>query len=299
MRYSLEDETQKVRNVTPVAALSTKDLCESASSTWTQIAIYYALACGVSWIVWTPLILGQDGLKLLSIAPSLPVVICMGTLGPLIACYVTHRLRTGNWRAVRLFPARGVRVLWLILGPMLVISCFFLLLPAMISKGPPNAWRWHVAVLSGILVPMFNYNLLGGPLFEEFGWRGFLQSRLQEVLPSPVAVVCAGILWATWHLPLFLVQGWSSAPILAYFLILIGLSTVMAFGFNASGKSVAVAILMHSAFNSSPRFLGAYLEGVPMREFPPGEWFLATSFLLCGAMLVIVTRGHLAAEKRH
>lgn len=271
----------------------------SARTTWTQIAIYYAFACGVSWTIWAPLILGRDGLKLLSIAPSPPVVMSLGTLGPLMACYVTHRLCTGNWRAVRFFPFRGLRGLWLMLGPMLVISCFFIVLPAMISKGPPNAWRWHMAVLGGILLPMFNYNLLGGPLFEEFGWRGFLQSRLQEVLPPPVAAVCVGILWATWHLPMFLVEGWSSAPIPAYFLIIIGLSTVMAFGFNASGKSVAVAVAMHSAFNSSPRFLGAYLESVSMREFPRGEWFIAASFLLSGATLVIVTRGHLAARRKH
>ncbi len=283
----------------PASAPSAKDLCVSARARWTQIAIYYAFACGVSWTIWTPLILGQDGLRLLSIAPSPPVVMSMGTLGPLIACFVTHRLCSGNWRAVRFFPLHGIQGLWLMLGPMLVVSCFFIVLPAMISKGPPNAWRWHIAVLGGILLPMFNHNLLGGPLFEEFGWRGFLQSQLQELLPPPMAAVCVGILWATWHLPLFLVEGWSSAPIPAYFLIIIGLSTVMAFGFNAAGKSVAVAVVMHSAFNSSPRFLGAYLESVSMREFPRGEWFLAASFLLSGAALVIFTRGHLAARRKH
>jgi uncharacterized protein len=283
----------------PAPAPSAKDLCVSAHTTWTQIAIYYALACGASWAMWTPLILGQDGLKLLRIAPSPPVVISMGTLGPLIACYVTHRLCTGNWRAVRFFPVHGLHGLWLILGPMLVFSCFFIVLPAMISKGPPNAWRWHVAVLGGILVPMFNYNLLGGPLFEEFGWRGFLQARLQEALPPSVAAVCVGILWATWHLPLFLVEGWSSAPMPAYLLTVIGLSMVMAFGFNASGKSVAVGVVMHSAFNSSPRFIGDYLAGVSMREFPRGEWFLAASFLLSGVILVLATRGHLGARRKH
>jgi hypothetical protein len=36
-----------------------------------------------------------------------------------------------------------------------------------------------------------------------------------------------------------------------------------------------------------------------MREFPRGEWFLAASFLLGGMILVIVTRGHLAARREH
>jgi membrane protease YdiL (CAAX protease family) len=180
---------------------------------------------------------------------------------------------------------------------MLILLCFFVVFPALISKGPPSAWRWHLSVLGGILVPMFNYNLLGGPLFEEFGWRGFLQSRLQDVLPPWIAAICVGVMWAAWHLPLFLVQGWSSASPVTYPVILIGLSMVMAFGFNASEEAIGAAILMHSAFNSSPRFVGAYLNGGSMREHPTAVWLIAASFLLAGIMLVIITRGRLAASQ--
>jgi membrane protease YdiL (CAAX protease family) len=268
-----------------------------ARTKWRQIAIYYAIACGVSWTIWAPLVLGRDGLDLLHIAPPPPVIISTGTLGPLLACYLTHRLGTGNWRAVQFLPRHRFRGLWLLLAPMLILVCFFVVFPALISKGPPSAWRWHLSVLGGILVPMFNYNLLGGPLFEEFGWRGFLQSRLQDVLPPWIAAICVGVMWAAWHLPLFLVQGWSSASPVAYPVILIGLSMVMAFGFNASEEAIGAAILMHSAFNSSPRFVGAYLNGGSMREHPTAVWLIAASFLLAGIMLVIITRGRLAASQ--
>ena len=60
------------------------------------VAIYYAIACGVSWLLWAPLVLGQDGLRLLRIAPPVPVSIGVGTLGPLAACYLAHWLRAGN-----------------------------------------------------------------------------------------------------------------------------------------------------------------------------------------------------------
>jgi len=268
-----------------------------ARTKWRQIAIYYGIACGVSWTIWAPLVLGRDGLDLLHIAPPPPVIISTGTLGPLLACYLTHRLGTGNWRAVQFLPRHRFRGLWLLLAPMLILLCFFVVFPALISKGPPSAWRWHLSVLGGILVPMFNYNLLGGPLFEEFGWRGFLQSRLQDVLPPWIAAICVGVMWAAWHLPLFLVQGWSSASPVAYPVILMGLSMVMAFGFNASEEAIGAAILMHSAFNSSPRFIGAYLYGGSMREHPTAVWLIAASFLLAGIMLVIITRGRLAASQ--
>jgi hypothetical protein len=53
---------------------------------------------------------------------------------------------------------------------------------------------------------------------------------------------------------------------------------VMALGFNASRKSVLVAILMHSAFNSSPRFVGPYLDGSSVRNTSSAEWLIAASF---------------------
>ena len=148
----------------------------------------------------------------------------LGTVGPFIACYTTHRIETGDWHAVRLLPGPKLQLAWLVLGPMLVIVCFFLVFPALVSTGNPATWHRHLNALAGLLVPMFNYNLLGGPLFEEFGWRGFLQSRLQRVLPAWLSAVCVGAMWAIWHFPLFLVTGWTSASTPVFLLLLIGVS---------------------------------------------------------------------------
>jgi membrane protease YdiL (CAAX protease family) len=139
---------------------------------------------------------------------------------------------------------------------------------------------------------MFNYNLLGGPLFEEFGWRGFLQARLQQVMPSWIAAICVGILWSAWHAPLFLAT-WSSASPLTYILIVIGLAQLIAWGFNASGGAVLVAIMMHSAFNASSRFLDPFLRDTPTHEYPSGGMFIAFAFLATAALVVVLTRGRL------
>ena len=45
------------------------------------MAVYYAIACGVSWVLWLPLVLGFDGLKVIRAAPSLPVFVSLGTAG--------------------------------------------------------------------------------------------------------------------------------------------------------------------------------------------------------------------------
>jgi membrane protease YdiL (CAAX protease family) len=261
-----------------------------------SLALFYGIACGFAWLAWTPLVLGPAGLKLHKHAVSLPVSASIGSLGPLLACFICHRLQTGDWRAVRLLPRNRPQMIWLLFGPLLVLFCLFVLFPAFISKGDPRAWHWHVAALTSIWIPLFNYNLFGGPLFEEFGWRGFLQSRLQQVLPPWIAAICVGMMWAAWHLPLFLV-GFSSASPLVFTFILVGLSVIMAFAFNASGRAVVVAILMHSAFNASPGFLPAFLGSTPTREHPSAEVLIGFSFLLLAVAVAVFTGGRLFAEE--
>ncbi len=272
---------------------------EKAGRPWRFVAAYYAIACGVSWLVWLPLVLGQDGLRVLRVAPPLPLTIGLGTLGPLVGCYLTHRAQTGNWRAVSLVSADARRLAWILLGPALVFLCWFVVLPSLVSKGSPVSWHWHPRALAALPGSMFGASLLAGPLFEEFGWRGFLQPRLQDLLPSWAAALCVGLLWAAWHGPLFLVPGWSSASPFTFLLIMTGLSVMMALGFNASGQVLPVAILMHSAFNGSPSALGGYLEEVLLRDYPPADWSIAAAFLLGGAVATLLTRGRLLADGSH
>lgn len=104
-------------------------------------------------------------------------------------------------------------------------------------------------------------------------------------------------MWAAWHLPLFF-AGWSSASPLVFAFIVIALSVLMAFAFNASGGAVVVAILMHLAFNASPGFLPSFLRSVPTREHPSGELLLGSSFLLLAVALITVTHGRLLVRAR-
>ena len=52
-----------------------------------------------------------------------------------------------------------------------------------------------IAVISGIATAFHG-------LGEELGWRGYLTPRLEQLMPTPVAIVVTGIVWALWHGPL-------------------------------------------------------------------------------------------------
>ena len=256
------------------------------------IALYYAIAIGWAWLVWAPLVLGADGLKILPIRPSLPILTCIATLGPSLGCFIAHRVETGNWTAINLLPATKGRWIWVLLGPLLILFCNFVIFPVFVSSGSPTLWQWHPSVLTGLWLPMFNYNLLGGPLLEEPGWRGFLQPHLEEIMHPWAAAICVGVMWAAWHTPLFFVT-WTSASPVSFLLIEIGVSILIAFAVNSAGMATLVAILMHAAFNASSRFLDPFLGQTPTRPYPSGEMVLAGAYLSVAAVIVLLTRGRL------
>src|SRR5437016_12048571 len=61
--------------------------------------------------------------------------------------------------------------------------------------------RWQWSALSQIVL-LFAPNLLGGPIGEEAGWRGYALPRLQRHLNPTMSSLILGFLWANWHLPL-------------------------------------------------------------------------------------------------
>jgi hypothetical protein len=135
---------------------------DSAVQTWKTVAAFYLIACGFSWLVWLPLILGPDGLKVLTTSFSFPVFVCIGTLGPLLGSFVAHRWDTGNWRAVRVLPRGRLPWIWLALGPLLVLFSRVFVFSALSTHGGPAAWKWHIGALSGTWIPMLTTTFLEG-----------------------------------------------------------------------------------------------------------------------------------------
>ena len=93
--------------------------------------------------------------------------------------------------------------------------------------------------------------LLGGPLEEEFGWRGFALVKLQQKYNALTASIIVGIIWGAWHLPAFLIP-WSTQHNLPVFLFLLhdlALSVLFTWIFNNTGGSVLMSMLAHGAFN--------------------------------------------------
>ncbi len=184
-------------------------------------------------------------------------------------------------------------VVGFVIAPILIAGTFAAIPAAILTTGSLSSLRWS-ALLSGSVYGLST--VIGGPLGEEPGWRGFALPRLQELFGPVKASVLLGFLWASWHLPLFLCKAWSSTHFSTYLLIVTGLSFSMTFLFNLSGGSVVTAIAVHAFFNTVSRWLGGILDGSTIRETPSPELIMGLSGWAIGLILVALTRGQLGTR---
>jgi len=91
--------------------------------------------------------------------------------------------------------------------------------------------------------------LVGGGQ-EELGWRAFALPALQERYAAATASLGVGVVWALWHLPLFLIPGspQQELPLGPYVVAVLAASVVFTWLYNSSG-SVLVPMLFHGGIN--------------------------------------------------
>jgi membrane protease YdiL (CAAX protease family) len=255
------------------------------------LLLYFLLAYAISWVLFAPLVLSRAGVGVLHVNISIAWSV-VGTLGPTLAALIAQWRTEGNLRAFRFRTSWKRFALGAIAGPALTIVTYSILPALLLSLSPPASLNWKVFASLGV----FNWStLLGGPLFEEPGWRGFALPRMQARLGPVRASLVLGFLWAGWHAPLFLLKQWESVSPPVYAAILIGLSVVMTFGWNISRESIAVTVLMHATFNTTSIWLGGLLATAKTRDH--ADWILAGASLAAAACLAVATRGRLEAAK--
>ena len=256
------------------------------------VLCYYALACGISWLGWAPLVAGSRGIAAFQ-SPFFQFLLLLPAVGPaLAAVIVTASTRGGAgvrdlWAA---FLRRGVGVIWYalaVLGPIVILA--IAAAGTSVAEGEPAGVGVSAGNLWPALISTLVVSLLSNP-FEEVGWRGFALPRLQERYDAAVAALMVGVLWGVWHLPLFLWRGNPMAdyPFVPWLAGLLALSFIYTWLYNSARGSLAVGALFHVALNTAgPLFPEASPAG------------LATVYCLIALVLVLVVGpAHLSHRER-
>jgi uncharacterized protein len=148
---------------------------------------------------------------------------------------------------------------------------------------PPAADHIPLAILSFGLV-----FLVGGPLGEEFGWRGYAMAALSAKLDWRAASLIIGVVWGFWHLPLFFLASSAQAhmPIPLFMLNILAGSVVFGWLFEQTQGSVLPALVLHTSLNA----WAGLLVIVPTAT-SGGSYAVVTALLVLIASVLLLTPG--------
>lgn len=222
------------------------------------ILTYVILAYAISWVIQLPELIAMRGnyhfteryLLLLNISSFGP------SLAAIIVTVVTEGLAGVKTLLKRLLQWR---VSWLVyLVTFFVFPLVFFLGYQVLGIQAADGENLLVFLTLVVAVPinaLVGSIILGiGPLGEELGWRGFLLPHLLKRYGDFTSSVVLGLVWAFWHLPVFLFPEWRGGIPIYLSLVLYPLGTIsiayMMTKLHYWGNgSVLIAILFHGVIN--------------------------------------------------
>ena len=108
-------------------------------------------------------------------------------------------------------------------------------------------------------------NLLAGPTGEETGWRGFALPRLLARHSPLKAGLILGVVWDLWHLPVWILSGYTGVNLLLYCLFfsigIISVSVIMTWIFLRTSNSLVPMAIVHFSVNVGFALIGTGAAG--------------------------------------
>ena len=131
---------------------------------------------------------------------------------------------------------------------------------------------------------------------EEIGWRGYALPRLAAHLGLGGAAVLLGVIWALWHLPLFLLRSTPSHdnPFPIYLLYVTAISVAMSWLYWKTEGSLLLTMVMHASVNNTFDIVPAagHKPMDPMSlEGPPTTWAIVGVAWVIAVLLLFRMRG--------
>jgi uncharacterized protein len=242
--------------------------------------LFLGLTYGLSWAIWVPYLLSGK-----TVNSPVPALIMACSVPSLVGILLTHLTSDGAgsvdfWKRVVSFKLIGLR--W-----YAVIICLFPFLLALglltdkLFGGALPSLRGAEQTLRqpAALVLFIGANIIGGPLGEELGWRGFALDHLQNKWNALIASLVLGIIWTAWHFPLFYIKGtpqqgmgFGTFLFWLWSLQVVSLSVLTTWVYNNSHRSILSAILMHFMFNST---YGITQQALPTATFAANTVIIA------------------------
>ncbi|SEF11311.1 CAAX protease self-immunity [Rhizobiales bacterium GAS191] len=254
---------------------------------------FFLIALAISWAV--VIVVVASGF------PTTWVTIVAIAAGPAISAFIMTAVTEGSAGARRLLQRLvvwRVPLVWYLFAFLGVPAIFVLgtvFLPgATASFDPLTPQKWLTYLWMFPLVAV-----VGGPLLEEPGWRGFALSRLQEKFGPLIGTMILGLLWAAWHYPQYMMPDWAAQnggfslkSAIVFTIAVLPITIILTWVFNNTRGSLLAAILVHASVNTFSAFIG------PL--FPAQAASQVNAFIGFGAvalLIIVLTRGRLDYDR--
>jgi membrane protease YdiL (CAAX protease family) len=258
----------------------------SARSPW----LFMGLTYGLSWAIWVPYILSGK-----TASGPVPALIIACSVPSLVGILLTHLTSDSAgkhdfWKRVVSFKLIGLRWYAVIICLFPFLLALGLLADKLFGGGlPPLGGVEQTLMQPAALMLFIGANIIGGPLGEELGWRGFLLDRLQNKRNALVASLILGIIWTAWHFPLFYIEGtpqqgmgFGTFVFWLWSLQVVSLSVLTTWVYNNTHRSILSAVLMHFMFNATYGIIQQ--DGHPLA---PSTFAANTVIIAIAAVIVI------------
>lgn len=248
---------------------------------------YFVLTFVLSWAIWIPLTLSHYAVWPLTIPEGVSAIVrLLGVLMPGVAA-VLLTSRAGGGSAVKRLLSRFAiwRVGWRWWAAAILVQPVLLGLTALIhnSLGADDPIRPVPFAGWGTLIANFIFLTLAS-LGEETGWRGVALPGLQARRSAVASSLVLGLVWATWHLPFWILLGTTEQFGLGYYALnylgFVPLTFFVTWFFNHSRGSLLLPVVFHVVFNM------VNVAWLPVTSSVPGYMLLIAAEWLVALLLV-------------
>jgi membrane protease YdiL (CAAX protease family) len=199
--------------------------------------------------------------------------------------------RTLRWR---------VGIGWYLVAALAIPVGALLLAPIFLGVAPLQAFGENWPLVFTAFVPQLVLALVTVQFFEELGWAGFVQHRLQARHGALKAALLVALAFAFLHLPTYLrapISGQSVVRDLSVLVIVIPFAIVfrilIAYAYNRTAYAVLIAAITHASFNEASELIAPNVQG------PLAQILAFASTALLALLAGVVSQGALAYRRDH
>lgn len=279
-----------------------------------RLVIFLLLAFGLTWIPWIAfnIIFGysewfESG--------HYGLLVLLSIFGPALANVLTRKLTNEGWENSKLhLNLKGNLKYYLIAFVIMSIVGLLSGLQITLTYG---SWDFAeisenaplTAVLNTVLgtfasAPLFAFITFG----EEFGWRGYMNDKMEPLLGTVGTCIVGGIIWGIWHALLTLCghNYGTEHPFIGVLLMCLNCisSGIILMWLTKKTGSIFPACIMHSMNNNGGTLVGNFLvSGVPetLETTLLDELYLMLPQVVVGAVFLILMlrEEHLKKQERY